>query len=298
MREATDSAMENADSISAGTLRRRKFSAEPGEHYDRVTDGWRYAMGDDLHVGFFKNAGCRLSEATRELTRLMADSAGLGAGSDVLDVGCGTGGPAVYLAKERGSRVVGISTSKVGIARAKTRATEMGIAGQVAFCVADGTTTGYGDGSFDCVWVMESSHLIPQKDLLIKECARVLRPGGTAVLCDLVLRRPIPGRPGVALYHDLMVLEEVYGKASMESVDFYIRQFEANGMDAGGQDISDQVLPTFAHWRANAERHTSRISEILGADQFDRFMRSCDIMTHLFRSGQFGYSILTGRKRG
>lgn len=281
----------------ASEFRRRKFSAEPGVHYNRVTDAWQYLIGNDLHVGYFEDRDDNLLEATQALTRLMADSAQLGTDSEVLDVGCGTGSPAIYLALERGCRVTGISTSSVGIERAKSRAREKGAEGKVTFCVADGTATGYPDESFDCVWVMESSHLIPQKDLLVRECARVLRPRGTSVLCDLILRRPIPARPGVALCHDLMLLEEVYGKATLYSMESYVREFKTAGMDAEGRDISEQVLPTFAHWRKNAERNASRVSEIFGAEQLGLFNRSCEIMTRLFRDGQLGYCLLTGRKR-
>jgi len=279
-------------------VRRGKFSAQPRAHYDRVTDAWQYLIGDDLHVGYFEDQSQDLLNATQALTRYLADFAQLVPGSKVLDIGCGTGNPAIYLALERGCRVVGISNSGVGIERAKARAAEKGAEDRVVFNVADGTATGCADESFDCVWVMESSHLIPQKDLLIQECARALRSGGTAVLCDLMLRRPMPARPGVALCHHLMLLEEVYGKANLQSIESYVRQFEAGGIDAEGHDISEQVCPTFAHWRRNAEKHANRVSEILGAEQVDRFIRSCDIMTHLFGDGQLGYCIVAGNKRG
>src|SRR5215470_80050 len=100
----------------------RCFSSSPGAHYDRVTDAWQYLIGDDLHVGYFENLDDDLLTATQFLTRLMADSAQLKPASEVLDVGCGTGSPAIFLALERGCRVTGISTSGVGIARAKIRA--------------------------------------------------------------------------------------------------------------------------------------------------------------------------------
>ena len=74
----------------ANEFRRRKFSAEPGVHYNRVTDAWQYLIGDDLHVGYFEDRDDNLLEATQALTRLMADSAQLGTDCEVLDVGCGT----------------------------------------------------------------------------------------------------------------------------------------------------------------------------------------------------------------
>ena len=279
-----------------GEPRPREFSAEPAAHYDRVTEAWQYLIGDDLHVGYFEDREYDLRQATGALTRLMAESAQLEPGAEVLDVGCGTGNPAIYLALEHGCRVTGISTSNVGVARANARAIERGAEREATFAVADGTANGFPEESFDCIWVMESSHLIPQKELLIKECARVLRLGGRIVLCDLSLRKAIPIRPGAALWHDLALLEKVYGKTDLYSLDAYVRDFEANGLRAEGRNISDEVLPTFAHWKKNAERNALRVSEILGADQLSLFVRSCEIMTRLFQNGQLGYCLVTGRK--
>lgn len=287
-----------ADSSSFPSASRGELSSEPGAHYDRVTDAWEYLIGDDLHVGYFEDSNGDLLGAAQALTRLMADSAQLAPGSKVLDVGCGTGSPAIYLALNRGCFVKGISTSSVGIARAKVRAADQGAEDRASFAVADGTVNGFSDESFDCVWVMESSHLIPLKDALIRECARVLRTGGTIVLCDLMLRKPIPARPGVSLWHDLTLLEKVYGKTCLYSLDAYLREFHAGGLDAEGRDISELVLPTFSHWRQNAEGHGNRVSETFGADQVKLFVRSCEILTRLFENGQLGYCLVTGKKVG
>lgn len=287
-----------ADSSSFPSAGRREFSAEPEAHYDRVTDAWQYLIGDDLHVGYFEQSNGDLLHATQALTRLMADSAQLAPGSKVLDVGCGTGSPAVYLALNRGCFVTGISTSSTGIARARVRAADRGAEDKTSFVVADGIANGFPDESFDCAWVMESSHLIPQKDALIRECARVLRAGGTIVLCDLMLRKAIPARPGVSLWHDLMLLEKVYGKTCLYSLEEYVREFEASGLHAEGRDISERVLPTFTHWRQNAARWANPAGDIFGADQVKLFARSCEIMTRLFQNAQLGYGLVTGKKVG
>ena len=287
-----------ADSNTLPSTSRKEFSSEPDAHYDRVTDAWQYLIGDDLHVGYFKDSNRDLPRAAQALTRLMVDSAQVGPGSKVLDVGCGTGNPAIYLALNRGCFVTGISTSSVGIGRAKARAADQGAGDKASFVVADGADNGFPDDSFDCVWVMESSHLIALKDALIKECARVLRAGGAIVLCDLMLRKPIPAHPGVSLWHDLTLLEKVYGKTCLYSLEGYLGEFQANGLEAEGRDISDLVLPTFSHWRQNAENNGNRVSETFGADQVKLFVRSCEILTRLFESGQLGYGLVTGKKVG
>src|SRR5712691_10229348 len=51
-----------------------------------------------------------------------ARRAGIVAGTSVLDIGSGTGGPACYLARNFGCRVLGVDVSMVGHAQAETRA--------------------------------------------------------------------------------------------------------------------------------------------------------------------------------
>jgi 27-O-demethylrifamycin SV methyltransferase len=275
---------------------RFEFSVESCAHYDRVTDAWQYLIGDDLHVGYFSDPDCDLLTATRALTRLMAESAELEPGKRVLDVGCGTGNPAVQLATEYGCQVLGISNSRIGVERARSRARERSAQPNVDFCVASGTANELPNESFDCVWVMESSHLMPEKEQLARECTRVLRKGGRLVLCDLMLRRELPVRPGLGLAHDLVVLQEVYGRADLQFLEDYGKQFEACEASVKCRDISEQVAPTFEHWCRNAEHYRSRAADIFGEGHVERFERSCGIMTHLFANGQLGYGMVTARK--
>ena len=102
------------------------MSYEPATHYDKVTDAWTLLLGEELHYGVFDDAAGDLPAATGRLTELMLDAARIETGSEVLDVGCGTGAPACRIAAEIGARVTGITTSAEGIATASTRAAGRG----------------------------------------------------------------------------------------------------------------------------------------------------------------------------
>ena len=99
---------------------------DPAAHYDRVTDAWRLLLGEELHYGVFDDADDPLPVATAALTARMVDAAELAAGQRVLDVGCGTGAPACALVEAHGVEVLGITTSEVGVARARERAAARG----------------------------------------------------------------------------------------------------------------------------------------------------------------------------
>jgi SAM-dependent methyltransferase len=118
--------------------------------------------------------------ATRELARMAA----IKPGEQILDAGCGIGGPARLLAAEHGARVRGIDLSGDFIAIARALSKKSGIA--VEFEQADALKLPFGDGTFDLVWTQHASMNIADKTGLYRELRRVLRPGGRLAFHDLL----------------------------------------------------------------------------------------------------------------
>ena len=273
-------------------------SYEPASHYDRVTDAWTLLLGDELHYGVFATGDEALADATLALTARMVAAARLEADLDVLDVGCGTGAPACTLAREHGVRVTGITTSAVGVATANERAADAGLGDRVTFAVRDGMDNGFPDTSFDRVWVLESSHLMRERERLMAECARVLRPGGRVTLCDIVLQRPMPFEEVRRLRHPLALLREVFGDARMEPLERYAELAGANGIVVDVQDdLTAATRPTFRRWRENAERHRAETTASLGKDGWQQFVGACDVLEGFWDDGTLGYGLLAGVKQ-
>ena len=269
---------------------------DPASHYDRVMAAWQLLLGDELHYGVFDAGDEPLSVATGALTERMVAAADLSAGVRVLDVGCGSGAPARSIAGRFGAEVVGITTSAVGVATARERTAEADVVG-VTFEQRDGTDNGFDDASFDRTWVMESSHLMRDKDALVAECARVLRPGGRLVLCDLIRWREIPFREVRDRRVDFATLREAFGDAHFQSLDDYAALAAAHGLVVDRRDdLTAVTLPTFDRWRANAETHHDEVVELIGTQGRDAFVRSCDILEAFWRDGTFGYGLISATK--
>lgn len=270
---------------------------DPAEHYDRVTEAWRLLLGEELHYGVFDTGDESLADATAALTQRMIDAARLSEGLDVLDVGCGTGAPACQLVSSFGVRVLGITTSAVGVATASARAEAAGLAGKARFEVRDGTANGLPDESFDRAWVLESSHLMRDREALITECARVLRPGGRIVLCDITRQREIPFAEVRERRDDFITLRTAFGDARMEPLSYYADLATAAGLEVDTlEDLTQPTLPTFAHWIANARTHRARAVEGLGEDGVDAFERGSEILEAFWRDGTFGYGLIAAAK--
>jgi 27-O-demethylrifamycin SV methyltransferase len=273
------------------------ISYDPAEHYDHVTAAWALLLGDELHYGVFDEGDEPLPVATDALTRRMLAAARLSPGMDVLDVGCGSGAPACKLVSELGVRVLGITTSAEGVGAATFRASTLEL-DDAKFAVADGTDNGLPDASFDCAWVLESSHLMRERERLISECARVLRPGGRLVLCDLIRKREIPFEEVRARRADFATLRTAFGDAHMEPLERYTSLAAAHGLEVDVvEDLTELTLPTFDRWRANAEEYRAEAVAAIGEEGVAAFERSCDILEAFWRDGTFGYGLFAATKR-
>lgn len=273
------------------------MSSEPAAHYDRVTAAWRLLLGEELHYGVFRAGDEQLSAATGELTRMMIEACAVDAGVELLDVGCGTGAPACLLAREHGARVTGITTSVEGIRAAEARAEREGVADQVSFEQRDGMDNGFADRSFDRVWALESSHLMRDRDRVVSEMARVLRPGGRFALCDIIRRRELTLQDVRRLREPLVVLREVFGDARMEPLEEYRRLMEDSGVTVDSKvDLTSATRPTFSRWRENAEANRDEVVELLSVQGWEQFVQACSILDGFWDDGTLGYGLIAGSK--
>ena len=266
-------------------------------HYDRITDAWKLILGENLHYGYFTHGDETLLRATDALVDTMAALAPIDANTELLDVGCGIGAPAFRLSEQTGCSVSAISVSARGIALAREACSRKGLEKKIVFYQRDALDNGFPRASFDVVWVMESSHLMSDKQSLCAENHRVLRTGGAMLLCDLVLKRQLTLAEIYHLREELSVLEGSFGKAKMETLGFYEKTMAAKGfVNIDCRDISERVFPTLDKWQENLEANSGALSALLADKDIDNFSRSCAILKDLFAQEVLGYGIVTGRK--
>jgi tocopherol O-methyltransferase len=152
-------------------------------HYDRLSLFYRWFWGDHIHHGFWRN-GETPREAQLNLVKELAWRANIDRHEDVLDIGCGLGGSAIWLAQELDCLVIGITISPVQKWLADKRANALGLGQRVKFQVADANRLEIGDREFNVIWVIESSEHLFDKRAFVFECARLLQPGGRLALCS------------------------------------------------------------------------------------------------------------------
>ena len=106
----------------------------------------------------------------------------------VLDLGCGIGGPARYLAATFGCNVTGIDLSPAFIEAATYLTARCGLSGRVTFQLGDALHLPFEDAAFDAVFLQHVAMNIADRPALYAEVRRILPPGGKFITYDLVLR--------------------------------------------------------------------------------------------------------------
>lgn len=154
---------------------------------------------------------------TREvISRRYALAARHAIGARVLEVGCGAGFGLGALAR-RGRWVVGGELTEANLRQ--TAATYAGRPG-ISLLQMDAHALPFRDQTFDTVLALAVIYYL-NLDVFLRECARVLRPGGAFVFCTS--NREAPGfRPSrfSTVYYSLRELEDVM-RANMFDVEFF-----------------------------------------------------------------------------
>src|ERR1700676_4552312 len=158
--------------------------ADVTDFYDEFTDLLQELLGGRaIHFGL--SAGDHPDEdrgaAQDRLTLEVARRTGATAGFQVLDIGCGTGQPAVLAAQTTGAFVTGITISKNQLAAARAHGHE-----RVRFEEANALALPFPDDHFDAAYMIESFVHMPDKARALAEAARCLRRRGTLIIADLL----------------------------------------------------------------------------------------------------------------
>lgn len=129
----------------------------------------------------------------RLLDRLVdvADLDSLPAGARGLDLGCGLGGTALFLARRCGLHMTGLNINAKQLAIARGHVREQREERRVSLVRGDACSLPFVDEWFDLVVLIEVAFHVRDKATLMAEVARVLRPGGRLVLVDQECSEPM-----------------------------------------------------------------------------------------------------------
>ena len=161
-------------------------------------------------------------------TREQAAALALDADARVLDIGCGIGGPARWLAENYGCRVSGIDLTAEYIDAARALTERCGLAAHISFDHGNALDMPYGDGAFNVVWAQNVSMNIADKSGLLAEVVRVLAPGGQLSLSEVAAgpagapHYPLPWarHAAISFLATPAEMRRLIGDAGLELIEF------------------------------------------------------------------------------
>lgn len=261
-------------------------------HYDLTTPFYRLYWGPHIHHGFW-DSNETPGEAQLQLTERLATIAGIGAGDQIVDVGCGMGASSIHLAKTRSSRSLGITISRLQRRWATMSARWHGVSEQVEFRWADAEEVDVPLQSRDVVWSIECTEHLFDKRRFFERAAAWLKPGGTMAICAW-LAADMSGTPQKQQLHDVC---EGFFCPSLGSMGDY-----ANWMEHAGLKVEcclDWTASVRRTWQICGDRvRKSRIrwlAPMFGSNSamfLDRFKTILDA----YDSGAMQYGCFVARK--
>lgn len=152
-------------------------------HYDLSNDFYKLFLDSDMNYScaYYASPDDTLEQAQQNKLRHIASKLDLRPGQRVLDIGCGWGGMALYLAANADVEVTGVTLSSEQLALAKQRAIERGLDNRVHFELKDYREV---TGTFDrVVSVGMFEHVgIANYDAYFKKIGELLTPDGVALV--------------------------------------------------------------------------------------------------------------------
>ena len=136
---------------------------------------WELIMGEQIHIGGFASS------------MDLAEKAGIGAGMAGVDLCCCNGAGMRFLVRFRNvARMEGVDATEKVIEQGFSRCRDEGLSDKIEFTLADACDSGLQDTSVDFVWGEDAWCYVVDKEKLISEAVRIVRPGGVIAFTDWI----------------------------------------------------------------------------------------------------------------
>jgi sarcosine/dimethylglycine N-methyltransferase len=262
-------------------------SKDAGRFYEAICGG------EDIHIGLYgRNAGTiDIPTACYKLTAAMANRLpALVAGAQVLDLGAGYGGAARYLARRFDCKVHCLNISEVQNERNRRRNRGLGLQDRIDVVHGSFHRVPLRDASVDLVWSQGAFFHSDDREQLVAEVQRVLKPGGQVLFTDQMQSDACP--PGV-----LSSFYERFKVAALSSPLSYRRTFAQRGLrQEEWCDLSPDLLYHYTTVRSVLRQHYDKLSREISTSYLDRMLINLNNWVSASHAGHLRWGIFHFRK--
>jgi ubiquinone/menaquinone biosynthesis C-methylase UbiE len=271
--------------------------ADEGTQSEKIRDyfnkiNWMYEngfFGTAIHLGFWDRGAKSFAEAQDHLTEFHIEKVRPQSSERHLDVGCGSGRPAIQLAQAGGGLVTGINLSEIQVETAIARAAEAGLADRVRFDVGDMLKLPYENSSFDTAWEIEALYHVEDTERALAEIYRVLKPSGRFVVAEVIcINKPSERDKEIFAYSGFPHAES--------DLNFYPKLIRDAGFEVLEEiDQTDRTKQSLLRRNEEIAGRKDELADYYGAEYADRYF---DIALDAARmqSEVWGYTTVVARK--
>jgi len=244
------------------------YSAQYGQFADEVhAQVRRAAFGEDIGQN---------SWLTRDELERFARWLRLGHSSRLLDIACGSGGPALHLARLTGCEIVGVELYAEAVETANRMAAEAGLEPRARFVRADASAPlPFEGGSFDAIICVDAINHLAGRQRVLADWARLLTASGRLLFTDALIVTGMLGSDEIAartsigygLFVPLGENERVLAEAGLQVVSV--------------EDTTESMAAIARRRYRAREQHEQRLRQTEGGDTFEGRQRFFDVAATL-----------------
>jgi len=218
---------------------RDHYSENVERMFAAVGDLYAEYWDDFFHFAIFEQEGEDRAEAFRRTHQRYVAALNIQAGDSILELACGRGGFADFIAAETGAWVLGIDLSPAQLCHARRHDRP-----NLRFLRHDIMKVDLlGEGTFDAVAFMDADIYLPDKQEALERIGRVMRPGARLLLIAWCKQ------PGLSVIQEEMVLEpfmRFWGVPGIETAPTYRHHFRQAELRLIEEiDLNEQVRPNW-----------------------------------------------------
>jgi SAM-dependent methyltransferase len=244
---------------------------------DVLSEIRRETYGEDLG----QSSWLTVEEYDRFCASLQID-----ANNAVLETASGSGGPALYIAQKFDCSVTGIDINQEGINAANEKAASKGLT-NARFQIADvSERLPFADKSFTAIMCIDAANHFPDRQHVLNEWSRILKPGGRLLFTDpVVITGPVTNQEladrssiGVFVFIPPEITERMVASAGLKLLNC--------------DDVTENVALTSGRWFDAREKRRDAVIAIEGQERFDglqRFLAAVHMLTTERRLSRFAF---------
>ncbi len=237
--------------------------------------------GEDIHIGLYEDETDTIAAASERTVAKMAGMlTSIQPGSNVIDLGAGYGGAARWLHHKFGCNVTCVNLSEAQNARNRDINEKLGISNRIEVIDGSFEDLSIADSTFDVAWSQDAILHSGQREKVLNEVDRVLKPGGEFIFTDPMQSDTCPDG----------VLQPVLDRIHLDtlgSFEFYLAIAEKlNWKKLRQVEMTHQLIAHYGRVRQELLSRREELEQFVSPDYITRMIQGLE---HWIEAGKNSY---------